>query len=302
MLAVGSFILVLFLSLAVVRVASVALTLTGMSVEAARFQARSAWTGTGFTTGESEAVVSHPVRRQIITYLMVIRGAGLVTAATTLVLSFTGEHSTGSQLTKFGVILASVLVLWLVAQSKTVERVLDRVIRRALKKATNIDVRDYASVFHLRGAYSVNELEVEPDDWIEGRTLAELALPMEGVLVLGIEKPGGGFIGAPRGRTKIDAGDVLVLYGRDDLVRDLDERKKDLRGQAARYKAMAEQKRLEKEEAERAEQIAEAKQKLQDAQQEFQHETQQDADQGVVPPEGAGEESPEEDPGPKAGA
>jgi len=87
MIAVSTLLVVLFISLIVVRVASVALTLSGMSREAARFQARSAWTGTGFTTEEAEAVLRHPVRRRIISLLMQLRGVGLVTAASTLMLS-----------------------------------------------------------------------------------------------------------------------------------------------------------------------------------------------------------------------
>ena len=46
----------------VTRVAARALTLTELSSEAARFQARSAFTGVGFTTSEAEGIVSHPVR------------------------------------------------------------------------------------------------------------------------------------------------------------------------------------------------------------------------------------------------
>jgi hypothetical protein len=61
MVAVATLIVVLFLSLIVVRIAAEALTLTGISREAARFQARSAWTGTGFTTAEAEQVAGHPV-------------------------------------------------------------------------------------------------------------------------------------------------------------------------------------------------------------------------------------------------
>jgi hypothetical protein len=45
---------VLGLSLVITRIATVALAHTGLSSEAARFQARSAFTGTGFTTSEAE--------------------------------------------------------------------------------------------------------------------------------------------------------------------------------------------------------------------------------------------------------
>ena len=44
---------VLTVSVLVIRTGAVALRLTGMSEDAARFQARSALTGTGFTTSES---------------------------------------------------------------------------------------------------------------------------------------------------------------------------------------------------------------------------------------------------------
>ena len=67
MTAVISFLVVLFISLLVVRIAGVALTVTGMPREAARFEARSAWSGTGFTTTQSEQIVRHPLRRRIVT-------------------------------------------------------------------------------------------------------------------------------------------------------------------------------------------------------------------------------------------
>ena len=64
MAAIASLLIVLTISLMVTRVATMALVLTGMSREAARFQARSAFSGVGYTTREAEDVVSHPVRRQ----------------------------------------------------------------------------------------------------------------------------------------------------------------------------------------------------------------------------------------------
>jgi Trk-type K+ transport system membrane component len=50
----------------IVRAASIALMMTGMNQKRARFQALSAFTGTGFTTKEAESVMNHPLRRKII--------------------------------------------------------------------------------------------------------------------------------------------------------------------------------------------------------------------------------------------
>ena len=70
MIPVVSILVILSLSLMVTRIASVALVHTGLGREAARFQARSAFTGVGFTTTESETIVGHPVRRRIVALLM----------------------------------------------------------------------------------------------------------------------------------------------------------------------------------------------------------------------------------------
>ncbi|WP_419175988.1 hypothetical protein [Desulfosediminicola sp.] len=59
MLSIVSLLLVLASSILVTRIATVALTHTGLSRESARFQARSAFTGVGFTTNESEKVANH---------------------------------------------------------------------------------------------------------------------------------------------------------------------------------------------------------------------------------------------------
>src|SRR3954453_23059696 len=89
-MAAVSVIVVVCVSLLVARVGTVALTLTGMSGESARFQARSAFFGVGFTTAEAESVVGHSVRRRIIMWLILLGNAGVVTTMGTLLLSFAG--------------------------------------------------------------------------------------------------------------------------------------------------------------------------------------------------------------------
>ena len=80
MIGVVSLLVVVCLALVITRVAMVALRATGLSHDVARFQARSALSGGGFTTNEAEAVVNHPVRRQTVLSLMLLSSAGVVTA------------------------------------------------------------------------------------------------------------------------------------------------------------------------------------------------------------------------------
>ena len=122
MFAILSLLLVLALSLLVTRIATIALTYTGMSRESARFQARSAFTGTGFTTSESENIVTHPVRRRIILLLMLFGNAGVAAVLTSLILTFVGEEQ-GSMLTlKIVLVISGVAALWAIASSRWVDR------------------------------------------------------------------------------------------------------------------------------------------------------------------------------------
>lgn len=243
MIAAASLLLVLFLSLIVVRVAAEALVLTGLSREAARFQARSAWTGTGFTTAESEQVVNHPVRRQIITTLMFLRSAGLVTAASTLMLSFVSVEARDEGFMRVGLLVAGVAALWFAARSDRIGHHLSRTISWALKRYTRLDTRDYAGLLHLAGEYAVLETRVEHDNWMAGRALRDLRLADEGVLVLGITRPGGKYVGAPRGDARISPGDIVVLYGRAPDIGALGRRRADEAGEHERRQAVEEESR-----------------------------------------------------------
>lgn len=244
MSAIISLLLVISISILITRVATVSLTLTGLSREAARFQARSALSGTGFTTTEAEKVVNHPVRRRIVLLLMLVGNAGIVTAASALILGFVGSQSTSPLWLRIGLLIAGISGLWTVAQSQWVDRRLSRLIEWALRRYTRLDVRDYSSLMHLGGEYRIGELQIEADDWLVGKSLAGSQLRAEGILVLGIYRSDGGYIGAPRSDRKVLPGDVLVIYGRIAALQRLDERKTGARGTAEHRKAIAEQKKI----------------------------------------------------------
>jgi Trk-type K+ transport system membrane component len=115
MIAIATLLLVLALSILITRVARVALIHTGLSRESARFQARSAFTGVGFTTSESEKVVNHPVRRRILLILMLLGNAGIVTALSSLILSFVNVSSTTPLVWRIVLLAAGIVVLWAAA-------------------------------------------------------------------------------------------------------------------------------------------------------------------------------------------
>ena len=245
MAALISVFLAITLSLLITRIATEALTLTGLSRTSARFQARSAFTGTGFATSESEAIVKHPLRRRIIMWLMFLGNAGFITVISSLVLTFVSTSSPQDGLSRFVYLLMGIFVLWLLATNRAFNRILTRLVRKALRRWTDLDLRDYARLLHLKGEYKVSEIEVDEDSWLANKKLKELRLADEGIAVLGIERRDRIYIGAPYGDTCVYPEDTLIVYGRKTALVELDVRLNDPEGQKAHRKAVAIQQQIQ---------------------------------------------------------
>lgn len=247
MIAIGTLLLVVVLSLLITRVATAILTATGMSAMTARFQARSALTGTGFTTKEAEEVVNHPVRRKVVATLMLLGNAGVVAAASSTILGLKGGglRNNGWKLLELCV---GLLLLVIISRSKWIDARLNQLIRRLLRRFTDLEVRDLSALIDLAGDYSISELAIDPGDWLDGKTLGEAELRDEGVVVLGITRKDGRYVAAPIFRTVIQAGDVLVVYGHDDALCELDQRPAGDAGDAAHRHAVVRQEQLERTE------------------------------------------------------
>lgn len=225
MIAIATLLIVVTVTLIVNRVGAIALTTTGLSAEVAEFQARSALTGVGFTTSETEQVVNHPVRRRIVLSLMLVGNAGLVTIIGTLVVGFADSGDSGDALLRLVTLVVGLLLILVLARNHTVNRLLSKAISVSLRRFTNLDVRDYVQLLDLAKNYAVGEVGVEADSWVAEHQLADLHLPDEGVLVLGIQRADGTFIGAPRGNTEVHENDTLIVYGYADVIEELGVRK-----------------------------------------------------------------------------
>jgi hypothetical protein len=230
MVAIISLLVIITISIIITRIATIALAHTGLSEQSARFQARSAFTGAGFTTNESERVVNHPVRRRIIMLLMLLGNVGIVSAVSSLILTFVDQNGSVSIAFKMTLLIAGLTLLWLVAMSHWVDFHLSRLIDWALKRYTRLDIQDYASLMHLAGEYRIVEIRIDPEDWLAQQTLGQAQLREEGIMVLGVQRQDGTYLGVPTGTTKLLPKDTLIAYGRVSALAALDERRKDWRG------------------------------------------------------------------------
>lgn len=241
MTAIALLFFVISFSMIITRSAAVMLELTGMSRDSARFQSRAAYCGVGYSNRESEGIIDHPLRRRIISTLMLLGNAGTATAIATLILSFSGENTSHKGL-NLALIFGGLITIYVISSSKWVDTQMTTFVQWALKKYSRLDLNDYVALLNLSAGYSVLEVEVREGDWLGNSDLATLRLPMEGVLVLGVRRNDGSYMGVPPGNTRLEAGDVLTVYGKLDRLEELNHRQAGVAGLYAHAAAITERK------------------------------------------------------------
>lgn len=214
--------IVLTLSVLVVRTGAVALRLTGIPEDVARFQARSAFTGVGFTTSESEAIVNHPVRRRIVSALIVVGSVGTVSIMTTTIVSLTGSDAAeGSMLRQLIWLAGVLLLLWCVILNSRMDRFMCAVIGRLLERTQGFGARLPVRLLQIPAGHEVTRILVPQEGAMVGRPLRDFATG--NVLVLGLEREDGTFLSRPDLAEKLQSADEIFVYGPDNAVSVLHE-------------------------------------------------------------------------------
>ncbi|GAB4389926.1 MAG: TrkA C-terminal domain-containing protein [Thermodesulfovibrionales bacterium] len=201
----------IFVSFLVVRAAAIALMMTGLDRNRAIFQALSAFSGTGFTTREAESVINNPMRRKIISWLMVLGNAGLVTVIITATSSF--MSSQGYRLPINVMLLAlGVLLIYKLANHKGFIRKWESFIEEKLVRSSDFEEGQAEDLLHLMEGYGLVRTAVKGGSPVEGASLSDCSASGKGLIFLGIER-GKAWIPSPGPAEKIESGDRLVVYG-----------------------------------------------------------------------------------------
>jgi len=205
-------IIIIAASALIVKIASVALNLTGLDEKRAFFQALSAFTGTGFTTRDSELIVNHDIRRKIIVLLMVLGNAGLISVITTLLLSFR-RGGLAPVLVNIAIILLSILLLVRLSTHKGITRKLTKRIQEKLIQSATFTKRPVEEILRLAKGYGVAEVTLNEDCADIGKTLFESSFRQKDILIMAIERSGG-VLPAPRASDQLLLNDTLICYGK----------------------------------------------------------------------------------------
>lgn len=210
--------IIIMLSGLIIKVGSIALRMTGIDKETAAFQSLSAFTGTGFTTAESEDIVNHVRRRKIIKALMLFGNIGIVTTVAMLILSFRSVTPVES-LTKLGIIGLAALALVVFSVVKGLDNLLETFIERRLSKMKLFSMGALSEIIRLARGYGIVELTITGDHDLAGRKLRDSNLSSSEILVLAIKR-GFQLITPPKAEETIEPGDKLVCFG---LLKNLTE-------------------------------------------------------------------------------
>jgi hypothetical protein len=214
---VGILLAVILISLIIVRIGAFALQLTGMEPEAARFQALSAFSGTGFTTTEAERVVRHRPRRRIITILIIVGNAGLVTVIATLVASFTQVTGYGWFFIRLAIIVVCIFVFYrLVIRSRVGNRMVHWLRKPLMSRILGAATAN-EEIFNVGKDWGVSLVMIEGKSKNIGLSLADATAEGD-IEILAIDRAEASLT-RPDKSEKLVEGDRLLVYGSSKAIK-----------------------------------------------------------------------------------
>ena len=209
--------LAIFVSFFVVRGAAIALMLTGMDYRKARFQALSAFTGTGFTTKEAESVVNHPGRRKIISWLIILGNAGVVTVIVTMTSSLVSSEGYQIPINIVIFMLGILIILFIISRQKFMQG-WEKFAFKRLRKSHAFEEDTTEDLLRFFEGYGIVRVFVKNDSTHVNKSLIECRIREKGLLILGIERAHD-WLPIPAGEEIIKDGDKLIIYGPFTILR-----------------------------------------------------------------------------------
>jgi hypothetical protein len=211
------------ISVIIVRIGSVALQMTGMDADIARFQALSAFTGAGFTTREAEDVVRHPQRRKIAATLILLGYAGIATVIAAVVQTVGARGLAPSDwillVDLAGMFLAIYLFYRVIVWPRLSVRI-DRQLAAGLRRGFGLTPAKVEELLSAAEGWGIVRFEAPEGCRFVNQTLGESRPRDQGMLVLALER-NGELVPSPGRTTLILPGDILLAYGRLDQLEEL---------------------------------------------------------------------------------
>ncbi len=222
------------LSAIIIRIGAIALSITGVPLSQAGFQAMSAYTGTGFTTQESELVLSNPQRRRIIKILIIIGTAGVMTTVATLAgtmvatsqleqILHTPQYLKWLPISPNIIIIALFLVflygVYYLLNRPSTSRLFHVVVTNWFLSKEMVMPAHYEELSVDSSGYGVVQIDIHVENPIVGKTIEQTHLYHKKITILSLIRRGE-VMNYPDKTCRIDSGNQILCYGPVGVIRD----------------------------------------------------------------------------------
>ena len=200
--------------LIVIEINTILFTFTGLKKNIARFQVISMLTGTGFTTGESELIIDHPIRRRLGAFLILFGAFSLAVIISAISSILSDEFFT----MKIGYVAGTLVLFLFVLKVRKVKNKLTVLFEHELER--NFDLQDMTikDVFFTEENDSIVEVPLHGSSTMIGGKLIEKLNSEEDINVLSIKR-GEIIIRKKRLNTELQAGDFILMLGDKEVIK-----------------------------------------------------------------------------------
>ncbi len=210
------FLLIYFIIiLVVIEIFVILFQMTGLKVKVSRFQVISMMTGTGYTTGESELILGHPIRRKLAAFLISFGAFSLAV----IISSVSQFLSNGLRTTEILIGAAVVIIIYCILKIEGIQLVLSKLFNQELKHKVGLADLPIRDIFLKNKEDILIHLPLYKESELADSSLIQLITNHHSLdfAILFIER-GDVIIRKNIYETTLQEGDQLLLFGRKTVI------------------------------------------------------------------------------------
>lgn len=220
------FISVITLYLLVIEIFYTIFRFTGLNEDKARFQTLSLLTTAGYTTSESEDILTSDKRRKVAMFAMFfgyIFSVVLASSIINIIISFVGNENKTANAVNVLIIFMSVLSIFFITRSKTVTGWVNKLIKNRIEKYISKKQRiNPLYVVDTHGRFVICEVLVtNVPDALEHKTLIEAEVRKKYDISVLTIKQGNEIRTMDATKDIINTGDRVIVFGHIENIKTL---------------------------------------------------------------------------------
>ncbi|MGZ4159269.1 MAG: TrkA C-terminal domain-containing protein [Neobacillus sp.] len=210
------FLLIYFLIITVViEIYVILFRLTGLKSEVSRFQVISMMTGTGYTTGESELISGHPIRRKLATFLILFGAFSLAV----IISSISNFLSEGLGTKDILSVAGGVLLILGALKLARIQTILSTLFNKKMKQSAELSDLPIREVFLTNKEDYLLNLHIYKESCLASKTVNQVIKEHDQLeFVVLFIKRGELNIRSNIYHKKINEGDQIFLFGDKKVI------------------------------------------------------------------------------------